>query len=92
MRRSGTASQLLAAAKPMNSLRRAMSKTTGRIFKEGLIGGLIAYAAIVLALGTANAVQGRSVFQATAAMGAVLFHGAEASSRFAVEPGFVLAY
>lgn len=69
-----------------------MPKNLGRILKEAVIGGLIAYAAVVVTFGILNALQGESIFRTAAAMGAVLLYGAEASSRFAVEPAPVLAY
>lgn len=64
----------------------------GRILKEGLVGGLIAYGAVVLVLAILNAAQGRSVFHTAAAMGAVLFHGSDASAAFALDPAPILAY
>lgn len=69
-----------------------MPKNLGTILKEAVIGGLVAYAAVVVAFALLNLVEGESIFRTAAAMGAVLFHGAEASARFAVEPAPVLAY
>ncbi|MEN8375651.1 MAG: hypothetical protein ABFS34_09405 [Gemmatimonadota bacterium] len=69
-----------------------MRSKPGRILREGLIGGVVAYAAVVLVFAVLNAVQGRSIFHTAAAMGAVFFYGADASSRFVVEAGPVLAY
>lgn len=69
-----------------------MWKNLGKIFREGMAGGLIAYLAVVVVLAILNAAEGRSVFHTAAAMGAVLFHGGDAASHFAVEPAPVLAY
>jgi len=69
-----------------------MDGKVGRILREGLVGGLIAYVAVVVVLAILNAAQGRSVFYTAAAMGAVLFHGSEAATAFALDPAPILAY
>jgi len=63
-----------------------------RVLKEGLIGGLVAYLAAVVALSAFHAIQGESIFQSAAAMGTVLFYGADASANFAITAQSVLAY
>lgn len=69
-----------------------MPKNVGKILKEGMLGGVAAYLSVVAVLAFLNALQGRSVLYTAAAMGAVLFYGADASTQFAVEPAPVLAY
>ena len=69
-----------------------MKDTIGKIFKEGLVGGLIAYGAVVVVLALLNLASGRSVFHTAAAMGAVLLHGADAAAAFTVGPQPILAY
>lgn len=69
-----------------------MGGRLGRALKEGLIGGLIAYVAVVVFFAALNAVQGRSIFYTAAAMGSALFSGPDASSGVVVEAGPVLAY
>lgn len=62
------------------------------VLREGLVGGLLAYLAVVVAFALLNVAQGRSPFHTAAAMGAVLFHGGEAASAFALDPAPILAY
>ncbi|MEJ2541208.1 MAG: hypothetical protein P8188_14780 [Gemmatimonadota bacterium] len=62
------------------------------VLKDGLIGGLLAYFAVVVAFAVMNAAQGLSVFHTAAAMGAVLFRGGDTASVVALEPGPILAY
>lgn len=69
-----------------------MSKNMRRVVKEGMIGGAVAYLAVVLVFAAFNLLMWRSPFHTAAAMGSLLLHGSEASARFAVEAGPVLAY
>jgi hypothetical protein len=69
-----------------------MKDTVGRIMKEGLFGGFIAYGAVVVVLALLNAAQGRSIFYTAAAMGAVLFHGGDAAASLTLDPQPILAY
>lgn len=63
-----------------------------RILKEGVVGGLVAYLAAVVMLAAFHAVEGESIFRSAAAMGTVLFYGADASANFAIAPQPILAY
>jgi hypothetical protein len=67
------------------------TRNVGRILREGLTGGLIAYLSVVVILGLVNALQGRSVFHTAAALGTLLVGGAEGGPVI-IEPGPVLAY
>lgn len=69
-----------------------MSAKLRQVVREGVVGGVIAYAAVAMVLGGVNLAMGRSAFHTAAAMGAVLLHGTDAAGRFIVEPGPVLAY
>lgn len=69
-----------------------MGDSTTRILKEGVIGGLAAYASAVVVLALFHAIQGESLFHSAAAMGTVLFYGEQASQQFTVAAGPVLAY
>lgn len=69
-----------------------MSENMRRILKEGVIGGAVAYLAVVLVFAVYNVLMWRSPFHTAAAMGSLLLHGSEASVQFAVEAGPVLAY
>ena len=51
-----------------------MDDNTAHVLKEGVIGGLAAYASAVLVLALLHAVQGESIFHSAAAMGSVLFY------------------
>ena len=62
------------------------------VLREGLVGGLVAYLAVVVTFAVLNLIQGRSPFHTAAAMGAVLFHGGDAASAFALDPAPILAY
>lgn len=69
-----------------------MPRNLGRILKEGVIGGLVAYAAVVVVFALLNVLEGRSVFYTAAAMASLILHGADAASQLAVEAGPVLVY
>ena len=69
-----------------------MRNRIASVLREALIGGLIAYLAVVVVFALLNVVQGRSPFHTAAAMGAVIFHGGEAASAFALDPAPILAY
>lgn len=69
-----------------------MRNRIASILREGLVGGLVAYLSVVVAFALLNVAQGRSPFHTAAAMGAVLFHGGEAASFFALDPQPILAY
>jgi hypothetical protein len=62
------------------------------VLREGLVGGMVAYLAVAVAFALLNVAQGRSPFHTAAAMGAVLFHGGDAASAFALDPAPILAY
>jgi len=69
-----------------------MRTSLGRIFREGLFGGIVAYLAVVVVFAALNLIEGHSLFHTAAAMGAVLLHGADASAHFAVEARPVLVW
>lgn len=69
-----------------------MDGNVARILKEGVIGGLAAYASAVVVLALLHALQGESIFHSAAAMGTVLVYGEQAFQQFAVTAGPVLAY
>jgi len=69
-----------------------MSRNAGKILKEGMIGGLIAYFSVVVVFALLNAFHGHSIFYTTAAMGTFLFYGGAAGGPVTVSAGPVLAY
>jgi hypothetical protein len=66
--------------------------TRERILYEGLIAGLIGYVIIVLFFAAWNLLQGHSPFYTAALLGDALFYAGDDGTRFAVEPGPVLAF
>jgi hypothetical protein len=63
-----------------------------RVVREGVIAGLLGYAAVVVVVAAMDLVRGRSPFHTAAVLGSWLFYGLEAASRSSIEPGPVLAY
>lgn len=59
---------------------------------QGLIAGLIGYAAVALLVGTMDALQGRSFFFTASLLGEWLFYGLTDPSKVVVWPGAVFAY
>jgi hypothetical protein len=70
----------------------ALTKGVGRVFREGLLGGVIAYLSVAVVLGLVNALLGRSVFHTAAALGTLIVGGAVADDSVSIEAGPILAY
>jgi hypothetical protein len=64
----------------------------GRVLKEALIGGLIAYVAVAVALGLVNVLEHRSLFHTAAALGTLLVGRSATGGAVNVAAGPVLAY
>ncbi len=69
-----------------------MKPERAQVFTQGLVAGLIAYAAVALFFLLVNVIAGRSPFYTAAALGEVLFYGLEDPTSIVIEPGPVLAY
>ncbi|NIR45652.1 MAG: hypothetical protein GWN99_14730 [Gemmatimonadetes bacterium] len=69
-----------------------MKPERAQVFAQGLVAGLIAYAAVAVFFLLVNVVAGRSPFHTAAALGEALFYGLEDPTRITIEPGPVLAY
>ena len=59
---------------------------------QGLIGGLIGYAAVAVFFVLVNLIGGRSPFHTAAALGSTLFYGLQDAANLVIEPGPVIAY
>ena len=59
---------------------------------QGLIAGLIGYAAVAVFFLLVNVIGGRSPFHTAAALGSVLFYGLQDPANLVIEPGPVIAY
>jgi hypothetical protein len=68
-----------------------MKPDRAQVLTQGLVAGLVGYAAVVLFFIVANLVAGRSPFHTAAALGSALFHGLSDPARLVIEPGPVLA-
>lgn len=69
-----------------------MNAEREQVLVQGLVAGLIGYATVVVFFALVNILSGRSPFYTAAALGAVLFYGAQDGARVAVDVGPVLAY
>jgi hypothetical protein len=63
-----------------------------RIAADGLIAGLIGYAAVVVVFAAIGVIGGRSPFTIAALLGSALFRSAANGAVPTVEPGIILAY
>lgn len=61
-------------------------------FRQGLVAGVLGYAAVVAFFGIMNAIEGKSIFYTAALLGSALFYGAKDVSEVAVAAGPVLSY
>lgn len=68
-----------------------MKPDRAQVLTQGLVAGLVSYAAVVLFFIVANLVAGRSPFHTAAALGSALFYGLSDPARLVIEPGPVLA-
>lgn len=62
------------------------------LFRQGLVAGLLGYAAVVLFFALVNALSGRPVFHTAGVLGSALFYGAKALSEVGTTAGPVLAF
>ena len=69
-----------------------MKSTRSEIFQQGLVAGMLGYAAVVVFFALVNALGGHSIFYTAALLGSALFYGARDLSQVAVAPGPVLSY
>jgi hypothetical protein len=69
-----------------------MKPQRSEIFLQGLVAGLLGYAAVVVFFAIANAVAGKPVFYTAALLGSALFYGARDLSQVSVAAGPVLSY
>jgi hypothetical protein len=59
---------------------------------QGLVAGLVSYAAVAVFFLVINVISGRSAFHTAAALGSTLFYGLQDPANLVIEPGPVLAY
>lgn len=69
-----------------------MKPERAQIWIQGLMAGLIGYAAVALFFAVVNLFAGRSPFHTPALLGSVLFYGLRDPAQLVIEPGPVLAY
>jgi hypothetical protein len=69
-----------------------MKSTWQDTLRQGVLAGLIGYAATAIMFAIANVLAGRSPFYTAAVLGASLAYGIEDPSQVVVTPGYVLAY
>jgi len=62
------------------------------LLREGLVAGVIGYAATVVLYAIANVMTGRPVFHTAAVLGAALIYGVRDPLQVVVTPAYVLAY
>ena len=62
------------------------------VLVQGLIAGVVGYAAVALFFLLLNVIVGRSPFYTAAALGSTLFYGMGDLTQLAIEPGPVLAF
>jgi hypothetical protein len=69
-----------------------MKPENEKLLAQGLVAGIVGYAAVVLFFAVVNVIGGRSPFHTAAALGSVLFYDLQDPARLVIEPGPVLAY
>lgn len=69
-----------------------MKAERAQVFTQGLVAGLIAYAAVALFFFLVNAIGGRSPFHTAAVLGSALFYGVGDATTVVIEPGPIIAY
>jgi hypothetical protein len=69
-----------------------MSTKSRRILKEGLVAGLIGFAAVAIVFAVVNLGAGRSPLYSAAVLGEALFYDVSEPDLVSVKPGAVLAY
>jgi len=69
-----------------------MKPERAQVLAQGLIAGVVGYAAVAVFFLLGNVVAGRSPFFTAAALGSALFYGVGDLSRLAIEPGPILAF
>ena len=69
-----------------------MKPARSEIFVQGLVAGVLGYAAVVVFFALVNALTGKPVFYTAAVLGSALFYGARDLSQVTVAAGPVLSY
>jgi hypothetical protein len=69
-----------------------MKPERAQVLAQGLIAGVLGYAAVAVFFLVVNVIAGRSPFHTAAALGSALFYGLQDPALLAIEPGPVLAY
>lgn len=69
-----------------------MKPERAQVLTQGLIAGVVSYAAVAIFFFLVNVLAGRSPFFTAAALGSALFYGVGDLTRLAIEPGPILAF